>query len=64
MLVLRFQGCQEKLGFDVVIEIFCPSKEFIKVDLPTFGNPIIATYPAFVFILIFWLNIVGKYTNE
>ncbi|KUG26077.1 hypothetical protein ASZ90_004086 [hydrocarbon metagenome] len=33
-----------------IIDNRSPSIEFIKVDLPAFGLPIIVTYPDFVFI--------------
>src|SRR5690554_2751229 len=32
-------------GLSETIEIFCPSREFNSVDLPTFGRPITATKP-------------------
>ena len=39
-------------GLGVGIDSFCPSKAFIKVDLPALGKPSIAAYPDFVIILI------------
>ena len=37
------EGEHIETGFDVIIDSFCPSKAFSKVDLPEFGKPRIAT---------------------
>lgn len=38
--------CLVVCAFDVIMESFSPTKAFIKVDLPTFGLPMIFTKPA------------------